>query len=154
MISTQHSAMTLADASIRPPVAVARGTSLADAARTMRDERVSSIVVGERGQLISIVTERDLVTALADGRSSPDEPVDAVAVPNPITADLETPVHLAARDMLRHGIRHLVVTSGRQAAGVVSIRELLACLLASDRPDLVLAVVRDVLTERSENWLG
>src|SRR5215468_8231783 len=44
-----------------------RGDRLADVARRMRSDRVGAVTVMEGGRLVGIVTERDLMHAVADG---------------------------------------------------------------------------------------
>ena len=53
-------------------VGTAMAAPLATAARLMRAEGVSSLVVGLPGELVSVVTERDLCGALADGLDEVD----------------------------------------------------------------------------------
>jgi CBS domain-containing protein len=110
-------------------------------------------LVGSQGELVSILTERDVTHAVAAG-ASPTTPAGELAVPRPLTVDLEDSVHAAGRLMLEHNVRHLVVTSGNQAIGVLSIRDVLAVMLAaSDTSVLVAALHRAALT-RPEHWWG
>ena len=92
----------------RAPVAVRPSTSIADAARVMWARQVSALVVGTPGNLISIVTERDLTQALADG-CDPGSGVLTIATADPLTVTPETGVLEAAVLMLTKGVRHLVV---------------------------------------------
>jgi CBS domain-containing protein len=119
----------------------------------MQQEDVSSVLVGRPGELVAILTERDLVDALADGRG-PESPVGEVAAPNPLTVPPEESVQQAATLMIRHGIRHLVVASGQRAVGVVSVREALDLLVTASNPQTVFDVVREAIAGPPENWLG
>jgi signal-transduction protein with cAMP-binding, CBS, and nucleotidyltransferase domain len=118
------------DLGLRPVVTVPREASLAQAARVMRAHDISSLVVGRPGDLISIVTERDLTQGLADGRDC-NATVEAVASPQPVTVSPDASAVDAAAQMLRHGVRHLVVVRGRHAVGVISMRDVLAALVAA-----------------------
>lgn len=71
------------DLRLRPPVAIAPNAPLDQAARIMRARDVSALVVGEPGELVSILTERDLTQALADDRP-PDTGVGTIASPDPL----------------------------------------------------------------------
>lgn len=64
----------LADLSLRPIVTIGPGESLRAAARAVRTDNVSSLVVNEPTKAVSIVTERDLTRVLADGLD-PDAPL-------------------------------------------------------------------------------
>jgi signal-transduction protein with cAMP-binding, CBS, and nucleotidyltransferase domain len=110
------------------PIAVPPSTTIAETARAMRARNVSALVVGSPGDLISIVTERDLTQALADGFDCA-APVVTIASPDPLTVTPDTEVLEAAVVMLRAGVRHLVVAQGGRAMGVVSMRDALAALV-------------------------
>lgn len=101
--------------------------SLPDAAKQMADAEVGALgVVDEAHDLIGIISERDLVLALADE----DEP-ESVRTGEYATADVET-ARLdeestdVARRMLNAGIRHLPVVDRDRVVGIISMRDLLA----------------------------
>lgn len=101
--------------------------SLIDVASRMRQAGVSALpVVDDLGGLVAIISERDLVRALAD-RVNPDVAAvaqyatDAVAL-----ADVDEDSVQVGKRMLEAGIRHLPVTAGEQLVGIVSMRDLLA----------------------------
>jgi len=119
----------------------------------MRSSNISSLVVNEPGRTVSIVTERDLTRALADGLES-DTPVTAVASARPLTVTADSTVTDAATRMLRDGVRHLVVTRGDRAVGVISIRDVLGALLQTVTPEAVFVMVKQTWCDLPENWLG
>jgi CBS domain-containing protein len=141
------------DRGLRPPVTIAPGAPLDKAARIMRANDVSALVVGRPGELVSIVTERDLTQALADGLPAAT-PVTAVASPEPLTIRPDAPVVDAAMLMLRHGVRHLVVARGGRAIGMLSIRDVLAALVAAVTPDTILVMLEQLHVDPPELWLG
>ncbi|HEX6419471.1 MAG TPA: CBS domain-containing protein [Acidimicrobiales bacterium] len=152
-----HSALAggiprLSDLRLRPVVAVAPDVPLDRAARVMRAHDVSSLVVSEPGEAISVVTERDLTAAMADGLDA-GTPVGEVAAPNPLSLPLVATVLDAAAVMLGTGVRHLVVTLERRAVGVVSMRDVLAAVVRHVRPELVLDTVEQVVVDVPEHWL-
>jgi len=99
--------------------------TLQEAAQTMRDHKRSSVVVTEDGYLIGILTERDIVKAVAEGIDTELTHVRDYMTPAPIAATPDTTIEEAARTMLEHGFRHLPVVDGdREIKGVVSIRDL------------------------------
>jgi CBS domain-containing protein len=109
-------------------VHVEAGATLQDAAAAMAIHDVSSVLIDEGTALLS---ERDLARAYAVGLG-PDSPVDDVATPAPLTASADTTVLAAARSMLQHHVRHLVVVrDDGELWGVVSLRALARILLRS-----------------------
>ena len=137
----------------RAPVAVSRDALLHEVARLMRDEDISCVLVGEREELVSIVTERDLTDALARGLGG-DAPVTEIATANPLTVSADATVRNAAALMLHYGVRHLVVTENNRAVGVISARDALATLVRTDNPQTFVAMVHQALTARPDCWWG
>jgi CBS domain-containing protein len=119
----------------------------------MRAHDISALVVGRPGELVSIVTERDLAQALADGLA-PDTAVSAVASPEPLTVLPDATVLDAAMLMLRHDVRHLVVAHGRRVIGVLSMRDVLEALVAAVTPDTILVMLEQLRIDPPELWLG
>jgi CBS domain-containing protein len=143
----------LDDLPLRPIVTITPDRSLRSAAEAMRASNISCLVVNTPGQPVSILTERDIAHAVADDVDN-DTPVEALASPRPMTVAADTTVVDAATHMLRHGIRHLVVTRAERAIGVVSIRDLLATLVTSVSTDTLVVMVEQAWHESPENWLG
>jgi CBS domain-containing protein len=104
---------------------VSRADRLALAAARMRARRVDALAVMDTGRLAGIVSAGDVLRAVADGVST-----DAIQV-----ADYMTPArgpvavadHLsvAARRMIKCGVRHLPVVNEGRVVGVISARDLL-----------------------------
>lgn len=83
--------------------------------------------VGElmQTEIVGILTERDLMRAMADG-APPDLTKVATHMSGaPVVAALELDVNAAARLMVRHDIRHLPVVAQGMLVGMVSARDLL-----------------------------
>ncbi|MFD8143168.1 CBS domain-containing protein [Streptomyces sp. NPDC059708] len=108
------------------PVAVERPTSLAEAARVMRDADIGDVLVVDRGRLRGILTDRDLVVrAMADGRDPAGTTVDAVCTTDPLTVRPDDGVDEAIALMRRKALRRLpVVTGDGELVGVVSLGDL------------------------------
>jgi CBS domain-containing protein len=148
-----HVVPRVADLRLRPAVAIAPTAPLDQAARIMRAHDISALVVGEPGALVSIVTERDLTQALADTCPRETE-VGAIASAKPLTVSPDATVMDVATLMLREGVRHLVVTRGDRAVGVVSMRDALAALVTAVTPDTVFVMLEQVRVDAPELWLG
>lgn len=121
----------LGDLKLGRPLRVTKDASIREAAQVMRAFDVSTVLVGDDGQML--VTERDLVAALADGLD-PETPVERVASSDPLWAPEDLHVAQASAIMLRHGVRHLVVRRSDGSTGVLSMRDAFAILVRSLDP--------------------
>lgn len=99
--------------------------SVADAAARMRDHGVGSLTVVDGEDLVGILTERDVLRAVAEGAATRVTPVSAYMTPSPVVATPGTDTAAAVRLMVKHDIRHLPVVAGRRVVGMVSARDLL-----------------------------
>ncbi|GAA4617723.1 CBS domain-containing protein [Saccharopolyspora hordei] len=99
--------------------------SLTDVARTMVDERVGALAVLDGDQLVGIISERDLVRAIAEGADTEGAAAYAYATHRVETAACDEDTRDVARRMLEAGIRHIPVKRGHEVIGVVSMRDLL-----------------------------
>ena len=100
---------------------------LAAAARKMWDQQTGSLLVLEGGDLVGIITERDILRAVAI-RTPLDTPVSEVMSNDVVTVEPATSLREAARIMTEKWIRHLPVLEGGQLVGVVSQRDLAGVL--------------------------
>lgn len=100
-------------------------TTLVEAAARMMAEGVGSLVVVDDGGPAGIVTERDLVRAVAEGRSVPRLQVRSVMTPDPDSIEPDVDVVEAAQWMMAAGYRHIPVMKEGRLVGVVSIKDLL-----------------------------
>jgi CBS domain-containing protein len=112
----------------RPRVATcAPSTVLHDVAQRMERTDAGLVVVVDDGRLLGVITERDLVRALAWDANPHATPASAYATTEVVTADLDEDIDTVAVRMLDRGVRRLpVVTSGRELVGMVSMRDLFA----------------------------
>ena len=113
---------------VRDLVTVGPTHTLAQAAKLMSAKRVgSAIVVTEESP--GILSERDVLRAVADGADVAVATVGDYMTWNAIVATSEWDTLEAARTMMEHGFRHLVVVDGDHEIGILSIRDLMAGLL-------------------------
>lgn len=104
--------------------------TLREVARRMIERGVGSAVVTTDDGRPGIITERDLLTAMAAGADPDEAVVEDHMTANAITATASWDVRDAAHRMLEFGIRHLVVLGERgEPSGIISIRDLVRGLL-------------------------
>jgi CBS domain-containing protein len=95
-----------------------------DVLRTMHDQRIGSMVVAEDGVPRGIFTMPDVLNRVALPQADVSAPISGVMTGNVVSLEEEAPVIEAALAMVRHGIRHVVVTRDGRLAGVISERDL------------------------------
>jgi CBS domain-containing protein len=100
--------------------------SLVEAAAEMRAHRISALVVLNDSAIIGIITERDLLRAIADGRDPGTTHVSQYMTHDPQTVDSRQLAVKAAAIMVKHRVRHLPVTDKGRLVGFLSARDLLA----------------------------
>jgi CBS domain-containing protein len=110
---------------------VAPEDTLGEAAAKMTDRGVGAVVVSDFGRMIGILSERDIMRAVADRIHSSEARVREWMTADPITATTDTSIEDAARTMFDNGFRHLPVVEGERAVGIVSLRDLAEAQLGS-----------------------
>jgi CBS domain-containing protein len=104
------------------------GHSLRDASCLMAERRVGAAVVIDNEQPgPGIITERDVLQAIAGGK----EP-DSERVADHLSSDLtfaapDWSLERAAETMVRGGFRHLIVVDGGEMRGILSMRDIVRC---------------------------
>jgi CBS domain-containing protein len=112
-----------------PLLSVDPETTIAEVARQMRKDDSDSVAVMSEGRLVGIITERDLVRAIADGVDPQQARADVVMTADPATVDADEDVAMVAVKMMSLGVRHLpVVNKAGKPVGLVSARNLVAML--------------------------
>lgn len=116
---------TLADI-LRPNfITVAPEDTLGEVAEKMMSQNVGAVIVKDFGRMIGILTERDMLRAMAARMHTSEARVRQWMTPDPITAAPDMPLEEASQVMLDHGFRHLPVVDGETVLGVVSLRRVL-----------------------------
>jgi CBS domain-containing protein len=112
--------------------------SLKAAAALMWSNQTGSLLVMDSDDLRGIITERDIMKAVARGLDPAATPVSSVMTRDVLTVAPDTPLYEAARHMAARWIRHLPVVDGDTVVGIVSQRDLVGVFAAlSKDPDAV-----------------
>ena len=107
-------------------------TTLREAAAAMTQKGHGSLGVVEGMVLLGLVTERDLVRAIASGLDPDQVAVSSIMSKDPDTFSPEFDVSEAAQWLAESGYRHLPVVENNGLLGIVSIRDLLVALVGKD----------------------
>jgi CBS domain-containing protein len=99
--------------------------TLRDACRQMSARKVgAAAVLDPDGSGIGILTERDILQALAAGQDPDVERSGAHLTSELVFAAPEWTLDEAAEAMVRGGFRHLIVLEGGDVVGIVSVRDI------------------------------
>jgi CBS domain-containing protein len=99
----------------------------------MAERGVGAVIVLEGENLAAILTERDVMRAVAAGKDG-TAPVSEWMTRSPETVEPEDSTDHAAALMIHGGFRHLPVVQGGRAVGIVSIRDLMRVALDDRSP--------------------
>lgn len=102
--------------------------TLAGATRKMWQKQTGSLLVMDGEHLVGIITERDLLRVVAEGKDPAGLQLKDVMKPGVITIGPQTRLKEAAKLMATKWIRHLPVVDGGAVVGVLSQRDLTGVL--------------------------
>jgi CBS domain-containing protein len=129
----------------RPPAWVEPDATVRDAARVMREARISSVLV--RTEPPGIVTDRDFRNRVLADELPPETPVTAILSRPLRSVPASTPIYDAWRTLLDAGVHHLPVTRGDAIVGMVTSTDLLRC--SAQGPMVVLRFVEGLASRES-----
>jgi CBS domain-containing protein len=118
---SDHVRMFVSDSLIR----VGHDATLRQLAQRMTAEGVGALVVTEGGHVHGIVSERDVVVAIAAGKDLDKTSAADIDSRRVVTCRPDTSVQEAAVLMMEHYVRHLLVNDDTGPIGIVSARDLL-----------------------------
>ena len=114
---------TVADLMVKDVLTVDPADSIGEAAEKMNAANVGAVVVVEdMVRIVGIVTERDLLRAVASRARAAEARVRQWMTPNPVTIGPELTIEQAAKIMFDNNFRHLPVVKDGRALGIVSLR--------------------------------
>lgn len=109
-------------------LAVGPGHTLREAATKMTEKGTgAALVFDEASPAPRIITERDVLNALGEGRDPDDTKVADHMSESVISAAPDWSLERAADEMVKLGIRHLVVVDRGELVGVLSMRDIVRC---------------------------
>ena len=121
-----------------------------DVAGFLVEKRIgAAVVLGDQGDIVGIVSERDIVRAYAEHAAGlADQSVKSLMTSPVVTCSPDATIADAAQLMDSHHIRHLPVVEGTRLIGVVSIRDIVTRRLMVLETDV--EVLRGQLLDRPD----
>lgn len=109
------------------PPTVVPDTSVAEVVDIMKTEGTSSVLVGEPGVALGIVSEADIVRKVVALDKQPGSVTAGQIMTSPlISVDIKTPAYDIYRTMAEYHIRHLLITENGEQVGFISVKDLVA----------------------------
>ena len=100
--------------------------SVLEAARYMMEHNVGAVPVLRSGDLVGILSERDIMNrVVAVGRTPGTTDVSEVMTPNPRAVPADETIEECLFIMREFGFRHLPIVDGKELKGLVSLRDVL-----------------------------
>ena len=117
--------------------------NLRAAAELMWRQQTGSLIIMENGRMVGIITERDVLRAVALGADPDRSTVDEAMTTTVYTVPPDMPLHVAAREMAARWIRHLPVVEDGRLLGVVSMRDVTGVFGALGAGDTDIDIVHE-----------
>jgi CBS domain-containing protein len=114
----------VADLMAPSPVTCAPRTPLVEAARVMRDRRISCLCVTEDDRLVGIVTVRDFTNRALAAALPVDTPVAEIMTANPVTLPSSAIGSDVLHTMMERHLGHLPIVDGTALVGIVTQTDL------------------------------
>lgn len=116
---------TVGDVMVKDALTVEPSDTIGEAAEKMHAGDVGAVIVVEdMVRIVGIITERDLLRAIAQRARPADARVRQWMTTDPVTIDPDTPIEDAAKIMFDRNFRHLPVVKDGRPLGIVSLRRL------------------------------
>jgi len=103
-----------------------KGQTVLEAARFMKEHSIGALPVMHDGQLVGILSERDIMNRVVAGARTPGTTsVEEIMTSNPRSVSADETVEECLFIMREFGFRHLPIVEGRELKGLVSLRDIL-----------------------------
>jgi CBS domain-containing protein len=113
---------TISEVMTSDPRSVTADSTVAEAARLMRDEDAGIVPITEGDRLVGVVTDRDIaIKVAAEGKDAQSTKVSEIAASNLVTIDPQQDLDEALRLMAKHQVRRLpVVEEDGRLVGILA----------------------------------
>lgn len=125
-------ATVLGHKAIQDVISVTPEATVYEAIKLMDDRNIGVLLVMEGGELQGLLSERDYTRkVMLKGRSSKTTPVRDIMTERVICVRPKAGVMSCLELMAREKVRHLPVVEGQRVRGVVSIGDLVKCVIST-----------------------
>lgn len=116
---------TVGDLMTRDPIMLEPGDTVLDAACAMRDRDIGTVLITDKGQLVGVLTDRDIVVrAIADRGDAATMKVEQIASKEVAALAPDDPVDKAVQLMRSRALRRFPVVKSGKPVGVLSMGDL------------------------------
>ena len=135
MTNTNVAAMAVSTFAADVVARVDGGADLWEIAGALVDADVGALAIGDGSEVRAVVSERDVVRALAERRDPSTTTAADIAHTNLVCCDANSTVAEVAEEMMEQYVRHVLLEDGGRVVGIVSARDLLGAYAAADFGD-------------------
>ena len=101
---------------------------ISDAAKIMSSRLIGSLVVVKNNNVVGILTERDILLQVTEGKPLSNVKVKDIMSSPVITISPETDIEEAANVMIKNIIRRLPVMEGQKLVGIITSEDIIGIL--------------------------
>ena len=125
--TAEHLSAKVKDFMEAPPIIVAEETTIDQAAETMWEKRIGSvIVVDKEGKMAGIITASDIIFAVTKSLVGRQVPVSGIMSKTSIMAIPNESVLTAVERMMKENVRHLpVIEKNGTPVGIISTKDVM-----------------------------
>lgn len=114
----------------KPVLATTARASARDVAAQLVRNEFSGMPVAERdGTILGVVTEADVLRALAEGKALETVTARDIMTPDPATVDVEEPITEIIQILQEHRILRVPVTESGRLVGIISRSDIIRSVL-------------------------
>jgi sulfide:quinone oxidoreductase len=121
--AVEGGATTVGDVMFRAPLVVGPDVTLDALAKRLREREAASALVVDGGELVGILTPRDLLRAMAAGVDPREALVRQWMTAEPVTVDPSAALSAAEVLMTEYGIHHLPVLEDGRVVGLLGLSD-------------------------------
>lgn len=124
----------LREVAVRHLLTIDCKASLRRASKVMTERGVGCAVVIEKERVAGIITERDILHAVAEEKDVDEATVESVMTADVVSGSPGWDITKAVKTMTEGGFRHLLVMEMDDPVGIVSLRDLMDTMVEMAQP--------------------
>lgn len=98
--------------------------TIREATQVMGDMHIGSLIVRDNESIMGIVTERDVLMAVAKGVDPEESTVEDIMTKSVVTIDADKKLEEAVDLMVEHKIKKIPVTEGKKLIGIITASDI------------------------------